>query len=44
MLSIVDPVRLIIGGDTSGIDDAIANFERHADASDDDGGSGAVDS
>ena len=45
MFSIVDPVRRIIGGDTSGIDEAIAEFERDADRDrDDDGGSGAVDS
>jgi putative hydrolase len=43
-----DPAGFIdrsIGGDTSGIDEAIAEFERDADHDrDDDGGSGAVDS
>ncbi len=43
MFSIVDPVRRIIGGDTSGIDEAIAEFERHTESGDDGGGSGAVD-
>ena len=37
MFSIVDPVRRVIGGDTSGIDEAIAEFERDADAGPDDG-------
>jgi hypothetical protein len=45
MFSTVDPVRRIIGGDTRGIDEAIAEFERDTDRDrDDDGGSGAVDS
>jgi putative hydrolase len=43
-----DPAGFIdrsIGGDTSGIDEAIAEFERDADRDrDDDGGSGSVDS
>ena len=43
-----DPAGFIdrsIGGDTSGIDEAIAEFERDADRDrDDDGGSGVVDS
>ena len=36
----------VIGGDTSGIDEAIAEFERGTDPGhpDPDGGSGAVDS
>ena len=36
----------VIGGDTSGIDEAIAEFERGADSghTDPDGGSGSVDS
>jgi hypothetical protein len=36
----------VIGGDTSGINEAIAEFERDTDAgpTDPDGGSGAVDS
>jgi hypothetical protein len=46
MFSIVDPVSRIIGGDTSGIDEAIAEFERGTAAgpTDPDGGSGSVDS
>jgi putative hydrolase len=42
-----DPAGFIdraLGGDTSGIDEAIAEFERRADSGEDDGGSDAVDS
>jgi hypothetical protein len=44
-----DPAAFIdrvIGGDTSGIDEAIAEFERGTDAgpADPDGGAGSVDS
>ena len=44
MFSIVDPVRRIIGGDTSGIDEAIAEFERDADRGPREGPDGPVDS
>jgi hypothetical protein len=44
MFSIVDPVRRIIGGDTSGVDEAIAEFERDAEGGHDDDSDGPVDS